>query len=139
MKGRNHKAVPGMNEEKEYEKGKFTLAETIVTWILMFLCVGFLLSMLTGCGETKVIAVNVESSEAAEPLSNDILGIDALIKIGNFLYYDSTTRIVYWWNGYRWNNAATTPTPYYSPNGLLYKYIPETNSLEEIKPLKIAE
>jgi hypothetical protein len=29
--------------------------------------------------------------------------------------------------------CSTTPTPYYSPNGLLYRYIPETGDLEEIE------
>ncbi len=29
--------------------------------------------------------------------------------------------------------AATTPSPYYAPNGLPYKYNPETNTFEEIE------
>lgn len=50
------------------------------------------------------------------------------------LYYDTITGIVYWWNGCFYSNTSTTPTPYYSPNGLLYRYIPETNTFEEVKP-----
>lgn len=32
------------------------------------------------------------------------------------------------------SQAATTPSPYYAPNGLPYKYNPSTNTLEEITP-----
>ena len=28
--------------------------------------------------------------------------------------------------------SITTPTPYYAPNGFLYRHNPETNTLEEI-------
>ena len=74
--------------------------------------------------------VNVENSGE---LSCTTLGIDSLIEIGNELWYDSTTRIVYWWNGnlvhYR---SDTTPTACYAPNGLPYRYDPRTNTFEEI-------
>jgi hypothetical protein len=56
-----------------------------------------------------------------------------MVEIGNYLYYDSTTRIVYWWNGAIRANYATTPSPYYAPNGLPYLYNPETNTFEEIE------
>lgn len=87
---------------------------------------------LASCAEEKVIAVNVENQEV---MQNGIIGKDALIEIGSGLYYDSTTRIVYWWNGYLgiWWDYATTPSPYYAPNGLPYKYNPETNTFEEIE------
>lgn len=94
---------------------------------------------LTGCGgETTVLNVNVENSET---LHDTTLGINSLIEIGNGLWYDSSTRIVYWWNGAlsdptilssRFMYASTTPSPYYAPNGLPYKYNPETNTFEEI-------
>ena len=85
-----------------------------------------------GCGETKVVRVNVENT--AE-LTNDVLSLDSLIDIvENELYYDSMTHIVYWWNGFFAANWATTPSPYYAPNGLPYRYNPETNTLEEINP-----
>lgn len=85
---------------------------------------------LVGCDETT-INVNVENSSE---LSGTTLGIDSLIEIGNDLYYDSTTRIVYWWNGLLGlSNWATTPTAYYAPNGLPYRYNPETNTFEEIE------
>ena len=62
------------------------------------------------------------------------IGVDSLIEIGNRLYYDSTTRIVYWWNGRMKNyRNDTTPSPYYAPNGLPYKYNPGTNTFEEIE------
>jgi len=84
---------------------------------------------LVGCAET-VVNVNVENNSS---LANTVLGKDALIKIGNGLWYDSTTRIVYWWNG-RMNihYSDTVPTPYYAPNGFPYRYNPETNTFEEI-------
>ena len=92
--------------------------------------------MTTGCGSETNVSVNVENKEN---LHNTTLGTDSLIKIGNGLYYDSTTRIVYWWNGMLKEDGAsstrydTTPSPYYAPNGLPYKYNPETNTFEEIK------
>ena len=89
-----------------------------------------LLFSLTGCGESNV-NVNVENKEE---LNNIVLGKDVLIEIGNYLYYDSSTRIVYWWNG-KLNRLRddTTPSPYYAPNGLPYRYNPETNTFEEIE------
>ena len=50
------------------------------------------------------------------------------------MWYDSTTRIVYWWNGRLGAGfyGAVAPSPYYAPNGLPYKYNPETNTFEEI-------
>lgn len=97
---------------------------------ILILLVGCCLSFtLIGCGETTVVNVNVEKSEE---LNNTVLGIDSLISIGNKLYYDSTTRIVYWWNGYLMTDHATTPTPYFAPNGYPYRYNPETNTFEEI-------
>lgn len=87
---------------------------------------------LTSCGDREVIAVNVENQGT---LSNNIFGKDALIKIGDGLYYDSTTRIVYWWSGtlISGDQNATAPSPYYAPNGLPYRYNPETNTFEEIE------
>ena len=86
---------------------------------------------LVGCGEKTTINVNEENSSE---LSGTTLGVDSLIEIGNRLYYDSTTRIVYWWNGKMENyRCDTTPTAYYAPNGLPYRYNPETNTFEEIK------
>lgn len=86
--------------------------------------------LMTGCSESTV-NVNVENSES---LNGQTFGRSALIKIGDKLYYDSTTRIVYWWNGaLNSSYIATTPSPYYAPNGLPYKYNPETNTFEEIR------
>ena len=95
----------------------------------IILCLIIIFS-LVGCGETKVVAVNVENKEN---ISGQIFGKDALIQIGNRLWYDSTTKIVYWWNGYIVGQTAITPSPYYAPNGLPYLYNPETNTFEEIK------
>ena len=85
---------------------------------------------LTGCDETKSVNVNVENDNT---ISGNVFGTSALIEIGDRLWYDSTTRIVYWWNGrLNYYNYATTPSPYYAPNGLPYRYNPETNTFEEI-------
>jgi len=103
------------------------LAICLISCILIF--------SLVGCGETTTISVNVENNGN---LNNMKLGTDALVKIGNGLWYDSTTRIVYWWNEQlgedSWNSLRTdtTPSPYYAPNGFPYKYNPETNTFEEI-------
>lgn len=85
---------------------------------------------LVGCGaERPVVAVNVENDSS---LSGKVFGEDALIEIGSRLWYDSTTRIVYWWNGNMQYNNGVSPSPYYAPNGLPYLYNPETNTFEEI-------
>lgn len=87
---------------------------------------------LMGCAvEEKVVAVNAKNPES---LAGQVFGKTALIEIGNYLYYDSTTRIVYWWNGTMYSyRCDTTPTPYYAPNGFPYLYNPETNTFEEIE------
>lgn len=86
---------------------------------------------LVGCdNQTTTISVN---TELTDELSNNIFGKTALVMIGDDLWYDSTTRIVYFWNGcLNYGYYSTCPTPYYAPNGLPYRYIPETNTFEEI-------
>lgn len=96
--------------------------------ILLGLILSAMILTLTSC-EEKSINVNVENSTE---LNNTVLGSSTLIEIGDRLYYDSTTRIVYWWNGRFTTNAATTPSPFLAPNGLPYRYNPETNTFEEI-------
>ena len=98
--------------------------------ILLGLISSAMILTLTGC-EEKSINVNVENSTE---LNDTVLGSSTLIEIGDRLYYDSTTRIVYWWSGmFRGAyGGGTTPSPYFAPNGLPYRYNPETNTFEEI-------
>lgn len=90
---------------------------------------------LTGCSEKKSVNVNVGNDSS---ISGNVLGKSALREIGDGLWYDTTTRIVYWWNGNLGTSfvnkyqSDTTPSPYYAPNGLPYRYNPETNTFEEI-------
>ena len=85
---------------------------------------------LTACTGDTHISVNAENSDQ---LSGGKFGESAMVEIGDGLYYDSTTRIVYWWNGIIYSQSATTPSPYYAPNGFPYRYNPETNTFEEIE------
>lgn len=97
--------------------------------LLLIICV--LIASLVGCGEAKTISVNVENKD---DLSGGVFGIKSLIEIGDGLWYDSSTRIVYWWNGYLWYSySSTTPTAYFAPNGIPYRYNPSTDTFEEIK------
>lgn len=96
--------------------------------IIILSCV-IVLSFM-GCGADTTIKVDAENTDE---LSNDVFGESAMIKIGDGLWYDSTTRIVYWWNGSIRGNNAASPSPYYAPNGLPYRYNPETNTFEEIE------
>lgn len=74
--------------------------------------------MLTGCH--------------SEHVTNTETGVENLIMIDDYMYYDSSTLIVYWWNGnWKWTNGATMPTVYYAPNGFPYKWNPQTKELEE--------
>jgi hypothetical protein len=60
------------------------------------------------------------------------IGIHSLVEIGNCIYCDLDTGIVYWWNG--WNyGTGELPSPYYSANGNLCRYNRANNSIEEIK------
>lgn len=97
--------------------------------LLIFLCVSILLSF-SGC-RVESAQVNVKTNDTVTVKS---LGTDNLINIGGYLYYDSTTKIVYFWNGSigYGNQDSTTPSPYFAPNGLPYKYEPETNTFVEI-------
>ena len=93
---------------------------------LIILLTAILLSCsLSGCGSETVVAVNVENEE---DLYNTTFGKSAFVKIGNDLYYDSATRIVWLKNSNTYGNVYI---PYYAPNGLPYN--PETNTFEEIE------
>lgn len=96
----------------------------VIKIICVLLLTILLFFSLTGCGTT--VTVNVENSEE---LSSTTLGND-LIYIGNHLYYDSATRIVY----LKFNSMGGYShfSAYYAPNGLPYRYNPETNTFEEI-------
>lgn len=99
--------------------------------LLLLLVACILIISLIGCGESKTISVNVENKD---DLSSGVFGIKSLIEIGDGLWYDQSTRVVYWWNGYFIKSSYdTTPTPYYAPNGTPYRYNPSTNTFEEIK------
>ena len=102
--------------------------------IFSIIIVALLALSFYGCSATPPVQVNVDNKDN---LSNTAFGEDAMVEIGGYLWYDSTTRIVYWWNGimneYR---SDTVPTPYYAPNGLPYRYNPETNTFEEIEIYK---
>lgn len=61
------------------------------------------------------------------------VGISQLVEIGNGLYYDDMTKIVYWWNGKMTDkNNSTVPTAYYMSNGHKGRYDPEHNCIEEV-------
>jgi hypothetical protein len=86
---------------------------------------------MVGCAPAdNSVHVNAENSDN---LTNDRIGKSALIEIGDYLWYDSSTRIVYWYNGQLHSGYhCMAPSPYYAPNGLPYRYNPETNTFEEI-------
>lgn len=98
--------------------------------ILIFSIVLICILYSAGCNEkSEPVVINIDNSG---DVSSEAVGVNALIKIADCLYYDSTTQIVYLWNGNIQHNHATTPTPYYATNGLPYRYNPETSTLEKI-------
>lgn len=99
--------------------------------LLIIILACMIVLSLFGCGGDTQVNVNAENRDE---LSGSKFGESAMVKIGGGLYYDSTTRIVYWWNGSLDNSyGAVTPAPYYAPNGLPYLYDPVTNTFIEIK------
>ena len=60
--------------------------------IIVGIIIMTMICTLTGCDTETVVNVNVEGGSE---LNNTVLGENALMNIGNGLYYDSTTRIVY--------------------------------------------
>ena len=93
---------------------------TLICIIIMFVFVG--------CAGTPNVHINNDGK-----LINTAIGEESLVEIGGGLWYDSSTNVVYWWNGVlMYSDYATTPTPYYASNGFPYIYNPETNTLEEV-------
>lgn len=102
------------------------MKKKILIALLLFSALTF-----TGCANDSA---NINNSSEKESGTKQI-GMGQLKCIDNScLYYDTITNIVYFWNGVMGGltNCATTPSPYYAPNGLPYKYNPSTNTLEEI-------
>ena len=95
--------------------------------LLLMLIVGCLMFTFIGCGKKEDILVNVENQES---LHNTTIGVDSWVEIGDGLFYDSTTRIV--WFRAHLGSYNVDYEPYIAPNGLPYKYNPDTNTLEEI-------
>lgn len=79
---------------------------------------------MIGCGAVEPVKVNVSNDQS---ISSDTLG--TLVEIGGLLWYDPATRIVYRINDHAY---GVTYVPYYAPNGMPYRYDPETNTFEEI-------
>lgn len=97
--------------------------------IFILLTVSLLSCSLVGCGSATYVNIKTD-----EELNNVAVGKRTMVNIGNGLYYDSSTGIVYWWNGsLGFSNYSSTPSPYYAPNGLPYRYNSVTNTFEEIE------
>ena len=106
---------------------KKDIIKMIIT-ILVLTIILLITVTVTGCNKTGAVQEEKES----QVLINS-KGVYSLIHIGNGLYYDSETGIVYWWGGVLgYSSGATIPSAYYSSNGLLCKYNPETGHIEEI-------
>lgn len=102
------------------------MKKSIIIMAMIVIC----LCSLTGCS-SKEITLNIK--HGSSDVSVEKIGIKSLKEIGAYLYYDITTGIVYWWNGsIGATDSSTTPSAYYAPNGLPYKYNPTNNTLEEI-------
>ena len=88
------------------------------SWIYI-VCIVFVLTLFaTFVNDALVKVKNENIATTQEPLSDTVYGKSALKELGNNLWYDTTTHIVYFWNGYINSSLATNPTAYYAPNGL---------------------
>lgn len=104
-----------MRKNKEIQRGKYQ----IIAMLIMVLTMS---ALITGCGTSASTeqVVTEHTDSILKPITKD-------------LYYDGNTKIVYWWNGYLNHfDHATAPTPYYSENGNLCKYHPETGEIYDI-------
>ena len=102
---------------------RFNMKRLVIIMSMIVIC-------LTGCS-AKETTLNIKHDSS--DVSTEKIGIKSLKEIGGYLYYDITTGIVYWWNGsIVVADTSTTPSAYYAPNGLPYKYNSTTNTLEEI-------
>lgn len=97
-------------------------------YLAVIICCLMILAMV-GCADNAPGTVGVKTEDGVT------CGKSAMVELGDGLWYDSNTWIVYWWNGSLYKNGerATTPSPYYAPNGLPYKYNPVTKELEMIE------
>lgn len=93
----------------------------IIAAILLFSSIS-----LIGCTTTE-LNVNMEG----EVNNTQSGGFVYICSTPILLYYDQLTRIVYIKNNTYMGRDVYTP--YYAPNGLPYRYNPETNTFEEIK------
>ena len=101
-----------------------TLVIALIVTILIF-------AGLFSVGSNSSTQMNVKTGSGSV---NKEFRAARLQSLGNVLYYDQNTGIVYWWNGaLSLSQYDTTPTPYYSENGKLYRYDPVSNTMEEIK------
>lgn len=76
-----------------------------------------------------MLSVTACGGEPSTESDGILLGRSGLMELGNGLYYDINTRIVYWWDG----NHSTMPSPYYAPNGLPFQYDHLLNKFVEIE------
>ena len=99
-------------------------------YITLLLTTGLIAISLVGCTSSTQMSIKTDNETV-----NKEFGTARLQNLGSGLYYDQTTGIVYWWNGSLTpgSNVATTPTPYYSEHGKLYRYDPVSNTMEEVK------
>ncbi len=96
---------------------------------ILALLFGFVLTFsLVGCGEGETLNVNVENDS---DLNSSTLGTQSFVNIGDDLFYDGATGIIYI-NNVTYGLGCHVYTPYYAPNGLPYKYNSQTNTFEEI-------
>ena len=94
------------------------ILERVLIAIPGVLIVGMFIILFCGCSRSD--ADNITGVSEVEFVRIGDNGYDDYP-----LYYDTTTDIVYIISYHR-------QTAYYAPNGLPYKYNPETNELEEI-------
>lgn len=102
--------------------------------ILIPVLTGCMISLsLTGCKKEVLNAIedNLQTVyiENVGELYTTQVGSNTFVHIIEDLYYDPNTKIVWLKHDQMYSKYCT---PYIASNGLPYKYIPETNTLEEM-------
>ena len=100
--------------------------------LLILLILIMILGNIKNFKDLKESKKNMLRLTEYETVGNNLIGLSGLKEIGDGLYYDTHTGIIYWWGGEK-KGSNEMPSVYYSKNGKLCRYMAGLSSVEEIE------